>query len=125
MTAHKTSDIFAWLPGLGIAVIFSCRVATAADGEKVDFLRDVRPILANHCFKCHGPDEEARKAKLRLDVRENALNAAKSGEIPIIPKQPDKSELVRRVFTDNEDDLMPPPAAPGCMAMPPPASGPG
>lgn len=93
-------------------------VAVAADAaestpvaSRVDFLRDVRPILANHCFKCHGPDEEARKAKLRLDVREDALKPAKSDEVPIVPGKPDQSELVRRVFTDNEDDLMPPPAA--------------
>ena len=78
---------------------------------KVDFTRDVRPILSGICFKCHGPDEGARKAKLRLDVREEALKPAKSGEVAIIPGKPDKSELVRRVFAENEDDLMPPVAA--------------
>ena len=71
----------------------------------------MRPILASHCFKCHGQDEGSRKAKLRLDVREDALKPAKSDELPIVPGQPDKSEVVRRILTDNEDDLMPPPGA--------------
>jgi hypothetical protein len=85
--------------------------AFAADAPKpgkVDFLRDVRPILSGICFKCHGPDDEARKAKLRLDIREAALQPAKSGERAIIPGKPDKSELVARIFTENEDDVMPP-----------------
>ena len=103
------------------AVALSFAVATsvlAADvpkatavAAKVDFLRDVRPILANNCFKCHGPDEEARKAKLRLDLRDSALKPAKSGELPIVPGKADKSELVRRVFAEDEDEVMPPPAA--------------
>lgn len=79
--------------------------------SKIDFTRDVRPILAGHCFKCHGQDEGARKAKLRLDVRDDAIKPAKSDEVPIVPGKPEKSELVRRVFAENEDDVMPPPAA--------------
>src|SRR5262245_39434102 len=79
-------------------------------GEKVDFLRDVRPILAGHCLKCHGQDEDARKGKLRLDVRDNAIKPAKSGEVAIVPGRPDKSELVRRIFAE-DDDQMPPEAA--------------
>lgn len=84
---------------------------TASAGEKVDFSRDVRPILSGYCFKCHGPDEGARKAKLRLDVREAAISPAKSGETAIVPGQPEKSELVARIFTGNEDDIMPPAGA--------------
>ena len=79
--------------------------------EKLDYAKDVRPILAGHCFKCHGQDEGARKAKLRLDVREEALKPAKSDEVAIVPGKPDKSELVRRIFSTDEDELMPPPAA--------------
>src|SRR4051812_27401786 len=82
-----------------------------AGAAEVDFQRDVRPILSGICFKCHGPDEGARKAGLRLDVREEALKAAKSGKVAIVPGDLEKSELVRRVFTSDEDDLMPPPAA--------------
>ena len=84
---------------------------SSAASSKVDFTKDVRPILANHCFKCHGPDEGARKANLRLDIREEALKPAKSDEVAIVPGKPGKSELVRRVFIEDEDDLMPPPAA--------------
>ncbi|MDB6067649.1 MAG: Planctomycete cytochrome [Pedosphaera sp.] len=82
-----------------------------APASKIDFTREARPILASHCFKCHGQDEGARKARLRLDVRENAIKPAKSDEIAIVPGQPDKSELVRRILADNDDDLMPPPGA--------------
>ncbi len=78
---------------------------------KIDFTREVRPILASHCFKCHGQDEGARKAKLRLDVREAATKPAKSDELAIVPGKPDKSELVRRIFSSDEDELMPPPGA--------------
>lgn len=85
---------------------------SAATAAKVDFSSVVRPILASHCLKCHGQDEAARKAKLRLDVREIATtNAPESDAIPIVPGRPDQSELVRRIFTTNEDDQMPPPAA--------------
>jgi hypothetical protein len=85
-------------------------LAPAARAE-VDFQREVRPILSATCFKCHGPDEATRKSGLRLDIREQALKPAKSGEIAIIPGDISKSELVRRILTQDEDDLMPPPKA--------------
>src|SRR4030095_12096386 len=74
------------------------------------FLRDVRPILSAYCFKCHGPDEGARKAGFHLDVREAALKPAKSDAIPIVPGQPEASEVVKRILTDDEDEVMPPPS---------------
>lgn len=92
-----------------LAAVEAAKLSAPA-AAKVDFLRDVRPILANHCFKCHGQDEAARKAKLRLDVRDVAMNLAKSGEVAIVPGKPDKSDLVRRIFAE-DDDQMPPPAA--------------
>jgi hypothetical protein len=81
----------------------------AAAGD-IDFNRDVRPILSRHCFKCHGPDEKARKSKLRLDVRAAAIGEAKSGERAIVPGKPDESELVRRIFEEEATEVMPPPA---------------
>ncbi|WP_395750149.1 PSD1 and planctomycete cytochrome C domain-containing protein [Prosthecobacter sp.] len=74
----------------------------------VEFNRDVRPILSDTCFHCHGPDAGERKGGLRLDVREEALKPAKSGETAIVPGKPDESELIRRVLTDDDSDLMPP-----------------
>ncbi len=84
-------------------------VADLAHGEgRVKFNRDVRPIMSDTCFHCHGPDKNSRKGGLRLDIREEALKAAKSGAIPIVPGKPDESEFVTRLFTTDEDDLMPP-----------------
>jgi len=84
--------------------------ATGAESG-IDFARDVRPILSGYCFKCHGPDPKARKAELRLDLREEAIKADKNGKHPIVPGKPEASELARRIATDNEDDVMPPPEA--------------
>ena len=75
-----------------------------------DFSRDVRPILSQHCFKCHGPDDKTRKGGLRLDLRDSATKEAKSGAVALVPGQPDKSELVARIFSTDEDELMPPPS---------------
>ena len=75
----------------------------------VDFNQEVRPILAQHCFACHGMDEHSRKAKLRLDLPESAHGKGKSRELAIVAGQPDKSELVRRIFSHDADELMPPP----------------
>jgi Protein of unknown function (DUF1549)/Protein of unknown function (DUF1553)/Planctomycete cytochrome C len=88
-------------------VLTSASLLGAAE-RSLSFNRDVRPILADNCFSCHGPDSGARKAKLRLDQREAALAGGKSGEPTIVPGVPNKSELVRRIFTADEEDAMPP-----------------
>src|ERR1044071_10338373 len=80
--------------------------AAAKPSDKVSYNRDIRPILSDNCFFCHGPDPKKRKAKLRLDIREEAL--AKEA---FVPGEPDKSVLIRRIFTSDGDDLMPPPAS--------------
>jgi hypothetical protein len=69
---------------------------------KIDFNRDVRPILSNNCFQCHGPDEKTRKAKLRLDTKEGAHAAV------VVPGKPEASELVKRLTIDDPDAAMPP-----------------
>ena len=84
-------------------------VALAGAGAKLDFNRDVKPLLSDSCFKCHGPDQSAGKAGLRLDLREEALKAPKSGKAPVVPGQPETSEVVRRIFSSDPDEVMPPP----------------
>lgn len=76
----------------------------------MDFNREIRPILANHCFKCHGPDEKSVKGGLRLDQRAAALRPAKSGALALVPGHPEKSELIRRVFSEDSEEVMPPPS---------------
>jgi hypothetical protein len=79
--------------------------ATAPAADKVLFNRDVRPILSEHCFACHGPDAKARKAKLRLDVRESAVEKG-----AITPGKPADSELVNRILLAADDEQLMPPA---------------
>lgn len=78
--------------------------AAPANAGRLEYNRDVRPILSENCFPCHGPDKNQRKAKLRLDIREAALEKK-----AFVPGKPDDSELVKRIFTSQQDDLMPPP----------------
>jgi hypothetical protein len=83
----------------------------AASATPVDFGRDILPILSNTCFQCHGPDEGNRKAKLRLDTRDGIFGSGKSGEVTVVPGHSDKSELVFRITSKDEDEMMPPPDA--------------
>ncbi|HAV62556.1 MAG TPA: hypothetical protein DCY13_09350 [Verrucomicrobiales bacterium] len=87
-----------------LAMPIGLRAASA-----VDFNRDIRPILSDHCYACHGPDEGKRKAGLRLDQRESALNQLKSGDHAIKPGEPSRSTLVGRVTSTDPDEIMPPP----------------
>jgi hypothetical protein len=80
----------------------------AAETPTINFSRDIHPIISENCFACHGPDKEARKAKLRLDTREGALKRHDDAT-PIVPNHPEQSELVRRILTSDPDDHMPPP----------------
>jgi hypothetical protein len=83
---------------------------TADSKEKtLSFNRDIRPILAEHCFNCHGMDEKNRKSRLRLDERGAALLGGKSDGPAIVPGKPDKSALIRRITAHDEDEVMPPP----------------
>lgn len=79
--------------------------------DTVRFDRDVRPILSDKCFACHGPDSERREAGLRLDVRDGALAALDSDLTAITPGDPDASELMHRITSTDRDERMPPPDA--------------
>lgn len=90
-----------------LALFGATALSAAAVAPALEYNRDIRPILSENCFACHGPDSSSRKAKLRLDRFEDATTAAQEGVPAIIPGQPDKSEFIRRIF-DESDDIMPP-----------------
>ena len=81
----------------------------AASAVPVDFAREIRPLLSENCFACHGPDSNKRKAGLRLDQKESAFGKSESGEVAIVPGDLEKSELLRRVVSTESDEVMPPP----------------
>ena len=81
---------------------------SASTAERVQFNRDIRPIFSDTCYACHGPDENKIKGKLRLDSIEAARKGGKSGEPAITPGPPEKSEVMRRLLTNDDDDHMPP-----------------
>jgi hypothetical protein len=98
---RPTAVVFSWLIGIASPLF--------AAGAEDAFNTRVRPILAKHCFKCHGPDDKARKARLRLDQRQAAQRGGRSGRPAIVSGHPEQSELIRRIFAEDEDEVMPPP----------------
>jgi len=83
---------------------------SVAEEPAPDFNRDVRPILSQYCFKCHGMDDKGRKGELRLDTREAALSHGKSGQTAVVPGHPETSEIVRRLHSEDPEEQMPPPS---------------
>ncbi len=83
-------------------------VAAAAQARGIDFNRDIRSILSNNCFQCHGPDPAERQADLRLDTKEGAL-ADLGDRAAVVPGKPEASELIRRIVSNDEGEQMPPP----------------
>jgi hypothetical protein len=76
--------------------------------DKISFSRDIRPLLADRCFRCHGPDMAGQESTLRLDLPEQLL-ADRDGRIAVVPGNPSKSELHRRIHTTDDSERMPPP----------------
>src|SRR6476660_329472 len=81
---------------------------SSAQAASPTFNRDIRPILADNCFACHGPDKNARKAKLRLDRADDAY-ADRDGKRPVVPGKPEESEMVKRITSTDPEEMMPPP----------------
>jgi hypothetical protein len=89
-----------------VIVVTQVQAGEARNRARVEFNRDIRPILSENCYACHGPDKNRRKAKLRLDDRSSAVEIG-----AIVPGKPDESELVARVFEEDSEQKMPPPAS--------------
>ena len=99
-------------PRTGRALAAGLLIASGAlAAEPIDYGRDILPIFSNACFKCHGPDEHERKGKLRLDTHEGLLGAGQSGDVTVVPGASARSELILRITSPHEDEVMPPPAA--------------
>ena len=92
---------FGWLP-------FGCLAPSWAEESTIDFRRDIRPILSDKCYACHGPDSHSRAGGFRLDQQESALGTADSGEHPIVPGDPEASEVYQRLVSEYEFMRMPP-----------------
>jgi len=88
-------------------VLLAAIIATMAGNAQVRFNRDIRPIMAETCFRCHGPDKSSRMAGMRLDLRDEALKPNRNGVAPIVPGDPDKSGIIARVFA-KDARIMPP-----------------
>jgi hypothetical protein len=87
---------------------FSWVLPSSAEASQVQFNRDIRPILADRCFKCHGPDQGGRKAKLRLDRAEDAYAERKDKGHAIVPGHPELSLVCQRIFSADPEEMMPP-----------------
>src|SRR5258707_284314 len=115
MTASKTARIGLLLAPVGLITLRALSVGETrpirADVPKpvaIDFNKQIRPILSENCFACHGPDEKQRKAKLRLDTKEGALGKLRHDGFAIVPGKPDESELIARILADEPSARMPP-----------------
>jgi hypothetical protein len=102
-------------PGRSTFVLIACGLIFTAHGDRpglaggpVNFDREIRPILSEYCYACHGPDQKARKADLRLDRKEDAFRD-RSGYAVVVPGNVDESELIQRVASRDPDEVMPPP----------------
>ena len=90
-----------------VVVQFCSTLQPAICHDSVDFGRDIRPILSDKCFACHGPDEKTREGGFRLDIKSTAFGETDSGNSPIVAGRPGESELVRRIMA-HDDEQMPP-----------------
>src|SRR6266403_1048098 len=95
---------------LSISALAAAVILADETKPPVGFNRDMRPIMSDTCFRCHGPDKNARMAGMRLDIREEAIRPTRSGHTPIVPGDPDKSEIIARIFAGGPK-VMPPASA--------------
>src|SRR5690606_15228089 len=83
--------------------------ASASEPDRqIDFAREIRPLLSDRCFTCHGPDNKTRQADLRLDLHDHAIAELESGTRAVVPGDPETSELYQRITAEDESMRMPP-----------------
>ena len=100
------------MPRSLIMIALVCALSPAVRAaDKVDFGREIRPILSDMCFACHGPDPKARKGELRLDTREFAMKGGDSGLPALIPTNAGPAPLIERILSHDANEMMPPPKA--------------
>jgi hypothetical protein len=110
MAISRRRSVAFGLAAAGLAwlvVLMHAPAPTLAAQTRVDFQRDVRPILSDNCFLCHGPDQSTRKANLRLDLQQDAITARRNGT-PVVPGKPDESLLYKKITEIDPARRMPP-----------------
>jgi mono/diheme cytochrome c family protein len=103
---HRTAQFAGLMIGLVVPTLAVNQLA-AADPPGIDFSRDIRPILSDHCFACHGPDEGKLEAELRLDTRDGLFRESDDMRV-VVPGEPKRSEMFRRISSTDPDEHMPP-----------------
>lgn len=91
-----------------VALFFTISGWAASPTPEINFTTQIRPILSEHCFQCHGPDQNERKGGVRLDLQESAFGTGESGATVIAPGKPADSELIARILSTEEHEVMPP-----------------
>src|SRR4051812_3044629 len=108
MLVRRITLLMACVLGYVVPVAALAGAAESPVPERIDFNRDVRPILSENCFFCHGPDKDKRKAGLRLDTKEGLFTAIERRH-PAVAGKPGDSEIYKRVTTADDDERMPDP----------------
>ncbi|MEY5026597.1 MAG: hypothetical protein RLZZ244_2125, partial [Verrucomicrobiota bacterium] len=108
---NVTPSSFGISPGALLATLLlpGAFVLQGTAAEAISYNRDIRPILAENCFSCHGPDPGGRKAGLRLDTEAGLFERRKEDPAPVLRGKPEESELYKRLITKDQDEVMPPP----------------
>ena len=107
-TATGQDRRFRAVPNAVIRPLITFALVSSALAEPIDFSKQIRPILSENCFFCHGPDDKKREADLRLDD-EAAAKKSNDGVIAVVPGDPEKSALIQRIVSTDPDEVMPPP----------------
>jgi len=109
MTFTKYAVVRWSLSLFALSLLGSASGLSASADDRVDYNRDIRPLLSNNCYQCHGPDEKSREAGLRFDLEDSAKGELESGGVAISPGMAHASKLIARIISTDESEMMPPP----------------